>query len=177
MDDVTLWKSHNVQHMLFDNPTQRRKTMVTLSFEKHSAKIDVSFEALLDDTVLTINGKNVNKAGISYLLQYGLKQALSDSYASAKTKEEVEGLFNKRLDKIFEGGVIIRQQDGKSLERTIAREMILQACRAKGKAAPKGDLMKKLIEDMLLTRRDKIEEEVLRRKESVQDINLDDLLA
>lgn len=76
--------------------------MSKLAFEYKDTEIgaiEVSHEAKI-----TIDGKELPAAAVEYLISYGLRQSLQDSYASAKSDVEVaKGLFAKRLDKIMSG--------------------------------------------------------------------------
>lgn len=60
-------------------------------------------------TVITLNEKLLPTASIEYLLSYGLKQCLADSYSSAKDQAEFDAMLGKRIDKLIAGTMSIRE--------------------------------------------------------------------
>ena len=60
------------------------------------------------DGVLTIDGDEVPEKGLAYVIAYGLKQALQDSWAShskAKDYDKASESYEKRLKAIVEGSI------------------------------------------------------------------------
>lgn len=98
----------------------------------------------IDENAVAVNGKTLSATAVAYLIHYGLKQSLADSYASAKTAEEKLGMFNARLDKIISGEMTIGAGGGGKLDpiEKLAREMASVAIRKKYPDA-KADVVRK----------------------------------
>lgn len=58
----------------------------------------------------------------AFVIQYGLGQLLRDSYVSGKTADEREGLLNKKVDKLINGTLSIRESNGRGAD-PLAREI------------------------------------------------------
>lgn len=56
-----------------------------------------------DCEFISIEGRDVPAESIKYLIGYGIKQTLADSYAQLVTKDKAREAFDKKLDGIFEG--------------------------------------------------------------------------
>lgn len=83
---------------------------------------------------VTIHGKKLPGEAVAYLVAYGLKQSLADSYAAAKTPKEIADAFHARLTKIIDGEMTIGAGGGRALspvEKT-ARNMADIFARSKG---------------------------------------------
>lgn len=64
------------------------------------------------------------EASKSFVIVYGLKQLLNDSIVSGESNEERNGLLDKKLDKLFEGTLSIRDggtRESDPLARAITR--------------------------------------------------------
>lgn len=64
------------------------------------------------------------EASKSFVIAYGLKQLLNDSIVSGESNEERNGLLDKKLDKLFEGTLSIREggtRESDPLARAITR--------------------------------------------------------
>ena len=92
------------------------------------------------------------EVSLAKIFQYGIQQLSNDAVASAENDEEIEALFQKRIDNLAAG--ILRaspvfSSDPVAKEATrIAREKVLAALKAKGipaKGQPIADLAAKLI--------------------------------
>jgi hypothetical protein len=66
-------------------------------------EVDWSIEG--DQLTLTVNGTDfaVAEDGFKYIVQYGLQQALTDSYATETTLDKASKKFTERLKKIVDG--------------------------------------------------------------------------
>lgn len=62
------------------------------------------------------------QASKDFVVHYGLKQLLADSHVSGKSADEKEGLLNKKLDKLLEGTLAIRD-GGTRTGDPVAREL------------------------------------------------------
>lgn len=110
-----------------------------LTFTKAPAvELDVNMESDVIVAGVEIDGQTVGENTIQYLLAYGLKQSLADSYASAKTDAEIEAAFATRLAKIIAGEMCIGSGGGGArlspVER-IARTMAENHALGKGKSS------------------------------------------
>lgn len=58
-----------------------------------------------------------------FIINYGLKQLLADSHVSGKTNDEKAGLLDKKLDKLFEGTLDIREstREGDPVAREVTK--------------------------------------------------------
>lgn len=147
-------------------------TMQFGSFKQSFGKFGYSRDVAIDIDELP-------EASLRFLITYGLKQKLADSYAGAKDANEVEARLDTVLGKIAEGTLAERTRaSGDAVEREmvkIAREMLANALKAQGKTADK-ETAARLVEQLLDKKRDAIRAEAERRL-AAQSIDLDDLFA
>lgn len=118
----------------------------TLIFAPSAKKVTngKSVSVQFDLTNMEINGTRVTQASVDYLLTYGLKQSLSDSYASAKDQAEFDAMLSKRLKKIIEGTMSIREAGSPTdpFESTVirfAKARLSAIAKKQGKKLPKVD--------------------------------------
>lgn len=64
-----------------------------------------AIEVEFDVTSITINGHEVADAGIEYIIAYGLRQALTDSYAQDSDEKSPYDQFKDKLSGIVEGTI------------------------------------------------------------------------
>jgi hypothetical protein len=95
---------------------------------------DVTFEFNVDSAVL--NGQVLSNEAIEYIVEYGIKQNLTDCYASAKVTAEkkdlvlidvARDLFARRLRGILDGTLSMR--DSLSPKKRIVNEIAMVAFR------------------------------------------------
>lgn len=77
---------------------------------------------------ISINGKELPKTSIEYLLTFAL-QNLQDAYAGAESADDAKGRWGKKLDRLIDGTIGVRTGgDGASAEtrmrRTVLGEML-----------------------------------------------------
>ena len=70
--------------------------MHTITISKVNRKVDVDFDALPEKSK-------------AFVINYGLKQLLNDSIVSGESDDERNGLLDKKLDKLLEGTLDIRE--------------------------------------------------------------------
>jgi len=140
-----------------------------------SKKHGFVFKATVADTFWD----ELPKASQDYLKAYGLRQALSDSIASAKTESEAKGLFDKRVDKLKAGTMSIREvgpRDPFEEEcKRLAAVRVDNALKAKGLKKP--DNYKALVEQVRSKHAAVIEAEATANLAKAQEltVDLDDL--
>ena len=105
-----------------------------LSFKNdHTAELEIGRGGKV-----SLNGTELPLAALEYLITYGVKQSLADSYASAKTDAEIEAAFQSRLAKIIAGEMRVGSGGGGArlspVER-IARTMAENYAIAKGQSS------------------------------------------
>lgn len=93
---------------------------------------------------VTLDGKTLGAASIGYLVAYGAKQSLADSYASAKDQSEFDAFLSKRLTKILEGTMSIREAGEardpfESEVIKLAKARLDAIAKKQGKSLPKRD--------------------------------------
>lgn len=115
---------------------------------------------------------------LAYLLDYGAKQSLADSFASAKNEAEFEAQLAKRLDAIKAGTVGTRTRIADPTERVIrevALEEVERALRKAGHVVSKVEPaeIKRLVGLHVGKNRDRLAEEAKRRIEAIVDIEVD----
>lgn len=99
---------------------------------------------------MSINGKPLSHAAVAYLIGYGFKQSLSDSYAGAKSEAEFTAAIESRIANII-AGKLVPTFDGSSrgarvdnvtaMARTLAANAIESALAAKGKRATRKETL------------------------------------
>src|SRR5262245_54611280 len=70
---------------------------------------DVQFEA---SGTLTIDGEECDDAGFQYIVTYGMKQALQDSYSDATNYSDAVKPFNRRYADIIDGLIVAGTRKG-----------------------------------------------------------------
>lgn len=90
------------------------------------------------DFAMSLNGKDIPAGSIKAIMKHGL-QILQDAYAGAKSKDEAEALWSKKLDKIVAGTLGERGVSDEMSDRdeVIARKWIA----FKGMTFTKGTLL------------------------------------
>lgn len=81
----------------------------------------MQFTPLAGRTV-EINWSYLPKASQDFVINYGLKQLLADSHVAGKTPEEKSGLLDKKLDKLRNGTLSVRESSGREGD-PVAREL------------------------------------------------------
>jgi hypothetical protein len=109
------------------------------SFDHSAGHVgDVSFEFHVESAVM--NGHRLSNEAIEYIVEYGIKQNLTDAYASAKITAEKKGLalidvardlFARRLKGILDGTLSMR--DSLSPFERIVNELAMAAFRKQAK--------------------------------------------
>lgn len=72
-----------------------------------AATIEFTFDSATG--AVTLDGKPLPVASVEYLITYGAKQSLADSYASATTQAEFDTMLYKRIKKIQDGTMAMRE--------------------------------------------------------------------
>lgn len=78
------------------------------------------------DATLSIDGKPVPQASIVYLLAYGIRQTLQDSYASAESAEDAKAKYAAKLESIMDGTVGSRAGSGGVSDETLAGRNVIR---------------------------------------------------
>ena len=82
---------------------------------------------------VTIGGKELPATSVEYLLTFAL-QNLQDAYAGAESAADATGRFQKKLDRLLEGTIGVREAgDGASAETKAIRNVIGDMLRGAGK--------------------------------------------
>lgn len=81
----------------------------TIGTESVSRDVAAEITIDADGVTVTLDGQPLNEAGLRYVITYGLKQSLADSYASAKTPAEFDAFLSKRIERIIAGTITVRQ--------------------------------------------------------------------
>lgn len=144
-----------------------------------SVKVTIETDKL---GTVKIDGTAVKVETIDYLLAYGLKQSLSDSYASAKDQAEFDAMLFKRLTKILEGTMGIREagapRDPFEAECIrLAKLRLAAIAKKQGKTLPKvaSDAYKAMLETVRNGKaRDKIESEARENLAAIDAIDVDE---
>lgn len=165
------------RHPLVENIMSEYKTFTLGTFSQSFGKHGFSRTVEMD-----LN--DLPAVSIKFLLNYGLKQKLADSYAGAKTAPEVEAALDKILAKLHEGTLAERTRlggDAATREaRKIAGERVDAAARAKGlklEKSQRDELVERLLNHPI--KGEPIWAEARRRVATAQalgeDLDLDDL--
>jgi hypothetical protein len=88
------------------------------------ANVDWSFA----NGSLVIDGTKIDAEGAEYIIAYGIRQSLTDSYAAVGAKDDatlddLRDAFRKRLARIAEGTIGVRERSAVSLETQAARDV------------------------------------------------------
>ena len=150
------------------------------------SKVDEdTLNAALD---MVAEGYGIKRASVTYLLVYGLKQSLQDSFAqpAASAKAEggdvnaaIEGAINKRLDAIREGTVTARTGSGVSrdpeaqMRRTVIDEILKRSAAKSGKKLPKKDELTALRTATYEAHKDAIDKEVAKRMKATNSLDIE----
>lgn len=146
--------------------------VVSFEFKRFDKTIPVEFDvaALPDST-------------IAYLLRYGAKQSLADSFAAAENAAEFEASLANRAKTFMDGTAGERTRIGDVFESTclkIARERFNAAAKAKGIVISKLDpkVVKARVQELRKKTAESVEAEARRRLESVEveEDETDDIL-
>jgi hypothetical protein len=88
-------------------------------------EVDWSIEN--DQLTLTVNGTDfaVAEDGFKYVVQYGLQQALTDSYATETTLDKASKKFTERLKKIVDGTMSLDGNRSADPLATASREVAI----------------------------------------------------
>lgn len=157
--------------------------MTKIEFDNaaNGQKATVAFTAEIDPAsgAVTLDGEKLPPESITYLLTYGLKQAMNDPMAVGKIDgwdspeaymAERERKLKARVEALKSGDMTARRGGGArkspldTMMETVAEQVILNAAQAKGKTLTKkalGDLVKQLITDP--EKSEKIEAEAKKR--------------
>lgn len=82
---------------------------------------------------ISINGKELPATSIEYLLTFAL-QNLQDAYAGADSAADAQGRWQKKLDRLIEGTIGVREAgDGASALTKAIRAVVAESLRAVGK--------------------------------------------
>ena len=162
--------------------------MATFTFTPSAKKLpnvaarEVVYDIKPGSAVVTIGDKTLPESAVTYLLTYGLKQSLADSYASAEKPDEFGAMLDKRLKKLVDGEMTFRE--GGSPVDPFESECIriaigkLRAIAAKqGKTLPKASDEKfKALVAKVRNGKDKaaIEKEAKRRLAEVESVDASD---
>lgn len=76
-----------------------------------------------DTSVIKLNGKPIPESSVEYLLTFAL-QAFQDAYAGAKDAAEAVTNFDKKLERVMEGKLGVREGGGVTEEIRIARRVM-----------------------------------------------------
>lgn len=76
-----------------------------------------------DVKTIKLNGKPIPEASIEYLLTFAL-QSFQDAYAGAKDQSEAKANFDKKLERVIEGKIGLREGGGVTEEIRIARRVM-----------------------------------------------------
>lgn len=147
-----------------------------------------AIEFAFDDATggVTLAGTALGAASIGYLVAYGAKQSLADSYASAKDQAEFDAFLDKRLAKILAGTMSIREA-GTPSDPFESEVIKLAKARLSAIAAKKGAKLPKVDSDeykALLAKvrngksKDELEakaREILATRAAVSELEDDDL--
>src|SRR5215831_1216612 len=135
----------------------------------------------------------IHEKSVAYLLEYGWRQTLQDSFAGPKKKAQDDGesddtiatvihaAVQKRIDALKAGSMVLGATGGRDPLRSVAQYMIEGAMRAAGQTPPaKNDkaAWKKAVDEMLQTRLQLVKDEVAKRRASKNEkveIKLDEL--
>lgn len=76
-----------------------------------------------DVKTIKLNGKPIPEASIEYLLTFAL-QAFQDAYAGAENADGAKAAWEKKLDRVIEGKIGVREGGGVTEEIRIARRVM-----------------------------------------------------
>jgi hypothetical protein len=95
-----------------------------------------------DAIEVTLDGKKLPAASVEYLLTYGAKQSLADSYSSATDQKDFDAMLGKRFDAIIDGKMTFRE-GGSPIDPfeaeclKLAKVRLVAAANKQGKKLPK----------------------------------------
>lgn len=117
---------------------------------------------------------------LHYLLDYGFKQSVADSYASATTAAEFESAIEERVQRILDGTMSSRSRETDSLKlemRKIGHAAVSGALKKKGIKlnSVTAEKMRELVSDYIEKNFERVEEEAKRRLAALE--TEDDILA
>lgn len=153
--------------------------------KNESEKVAVAFTFSRELTESELDMIRENSA--DYVFNYGLRQSLSDSVASATTRAEAEASFAKRLEKLMDGTMSERDGGMSPLEREMlniaeARFMKVPADKRKAKIAEvkktvggKTDTkaVKAILRAIIKAYRDEIAAEAEERLAQIDEVSVD----
>lgn len=167
--------------------------MATFTFAPSAAKVEkpktasVEYDMRVGEAEVTVSNGNggyatLPPASVVYLVTYGLKQSLADSFASAKTQDEFDGMLSKRIKKLMEGTMSFREGTGpvdpfESECIRIATAKLRAAAKTAGKTLPKATepKFKELVAAIRNgKRKDEIEKEARRRLKETEAVDVAD---
>lgn len=99
--------------------------------------------AKADAVEVTLDGKKLPAASVEYLLTYGAKQSLADSYSSATDQKDFDAMLGKRFDSILAGKMTFREGGGAPADPfeaecvKLAKVRLVAAANKQGKKLPK----------------------------------------
>lgn len=129
------------------------------------------------NVALELDPAKLPASTISYLLSYGFKQCLADSYAGAEDQTEAEALLSKKLKALVEGTAQERASPVRdpfaAMVKTIATELVNRALKKKGVKKVEKDAFAKLVADCIESHKTAIEAEATKRLEAVDELEIE----